>query len=54
MKSNYETVRREMPEGAVMTKVVTYLMVIALAVLLSWMSERDEHPFNEPVNMVQS
>lgn len=54
MKSNYSNLRRETPEGAVMTKVVTYLMIIALAVLLSWFGERDSHPFNEPVVTVNS
>lgn len=51
---NYATVRREMPEGAIVTRTVTYLMIFALLALFSHMSERDSHPFNEPVKQVQS
>lgn len=51
MKSNYATVRREIPEGAIITKVVTYLMIFALIALLTHFTERDSHTFNEPVRV---
>ncbi len=54
MKHNYATVRREIPEGAIITKVVTYMMIFGLIALFSHMTERDSHPFNEPVKMVKS
>ena len=51
---NYATVRREMPEGAIMTRIVTYLMIFGLLAIFAHFTERDSHPFNEPVVTVQS
>lgn len=50
----FDSVRRETPECAAITRSVTYLMIVALIVVFSWMTERDDHPFNEQEVKVRS
>lgn len=45
---------KEEPEGVHVTRLSTLLLIFALLALLSWMTERDNHPFHaEPVKVEQ-
>lgn len=54
MKHNYSAVRREITEEAITTKTVIYILIIVCLVIFTHITERDNHPFNEPVATVKS
>lgn len=51
---NSETMRSRMPDGALVTQAITYLMIFFLLALFAHMTERDNHPFNEENVQVKS
>ena len=43
----------EAEESAHLMRLVTYLMVAVAFAAIAWLTERDNHPYKEPVQMVQ-
>lgn len=51
---NYQANRNDAEEGAHLMRLVTYLMVAVAFAAIAWMTERDNHPFKEPVQVVKN
>lgn len=51
---DYKNYRSQESEDVHVTRLVTYLIVALLIALLSFMTERDGHPFNEQEVKVRS
>lgn len=41
--------RNDAEEGAHLMRLVTYLMVAVAFAAIAWMTERDNHPFKDPI-----